>query len=389
MEKEFYDILDLLHVDTKEDVYTFCLAAFLDHSKEFRMQSASTWGFNETDDYKVLREAIVISGAESKHRKKIIPDLILYSEAHIAVIESKMFSSEGYEQSLDYSNAKAKIIEKIQKELDNKYHGGENGIQFYYFTLAGVPAQSKDFAIVSWADYYSKTLSGFVMENPELAILQKAILVRAEELVKLKSNIKDLSYEAIYKGEGCTNSWIGPYSLFSSGRLNDEWKLDPSVYYIYNGRVDGQGHSTFRTDISKRGKYWIRGNSEEDNIYLFTRIEWGKTIDVVINWEYWRYKEDWNGYIPFSKLSPKMQEISENNKHELCCYLERNKEEGMRVPTEKNNMLHMLIYSIDPSGKTLGDIVKDIRTIVKKYEIIEDKIAESIKNIDGSLRLEF
>ena len=34
-----YDILDLLHVDTKEDVYTFCLREFLENSEEFRALS--------------------------------------------------------------------------------------------------------------------------------------------------------------------------------------------------------------------------------------------------------------------------------------------------------------------------------------------------------------
>lgn len=377
------DIFDLLHLDTKEDAYTFCLSEFLTQSESFRKKSASQWGFEPNiSDYKVYRGAIEIEESSRGKRSKIIPDLVLYNDKHIAVIESKMYSSEGYMQTIDYKDSKARIIEYIKSkhpDKDNNFEGmKESDVSFYYFTLAGVPASSPEFKVVRWADYYSKTLPGVVFGNEGLDAIGRAILNRSQEYQRFISDCDKIPYTAIVNN---VNSWIAPYSLFSGDFLNPKWNLDSNIYTIYNGRVNGQGHSTFRTDIHKKGKQTLAGKRPEDNIWFFTRIEWEKDyVNVVINMEYWLVKDGvWYDYIPNKKLPQEMTEISTRNRQEFCKYLERiqSEDEELRIPAFKINMLHMIIKSVRTEGKTLGDVIREVSEYVSKFEEIKDCIVDN------------
>ena len=384
-----YDIFDLLHLSTKEDAYTFCLAEFLNQSELFRQKSAREWGFeNNISDYHVYRGTIEIG--ESKHgkRKKITPDLILYNNKHIAVIESKMYSSEGYMQTIDYRDSKAIILDHIKNRLADEGNNedsslNEVNVDFYYFTLAGVPAASSDFYVVKWADYYVKTLADVSFEDKGLDAIGQAIFKRAQEYQDFITGCDNKSYESLVNSD---NSWIAPFSLFSGGLFDDIWNLDSSIYNVYNGRVNGQGHSTYRTDIYKRNKQLICGNHPEDNIYLFTRIEWEKDyVNVVINMEYWLVIDGiWKDYIPNKKLPSEMADVAFNNRKTFCTYLEKviKENNGLRIPAQKSNMLHMLMTTIDTTGKTLGEIINEISLYINKFEEIKDYIADNTR-VDG------
>ena len=129
------DIFKLFHVENKEDAYTFCLQAFIDNSESYRKKASKYWGFgDENPDYYVFRKAITINRSKSGIRGKIIPDLVLYNKTHISVIESKMFSQEGYMQSEDYEVARDAIIAEVTKENGAIISGSEGC--FFYLTLA-------------------------------------------------------------------------------------------------------------------------------------------------------------------------------------------------------------------------------------------------------------
>lgn len=355
------DILSILHVDTKEDYYTFCLEEFLNDSKEYRTKAASAWGF-EDGNYQVKRTSISIdpskskAGESSKHRTKIIPDLILYNANHIALVESKMFASEGSDQTYDY--------EKAEQEIIRETNCPNAKVEYYYFTLAGIAAASSRFQTKRWSDYYNATLSDNRFENESLEIIKKSILDRATEFKAFELNYKNMSYSDLTENKNC---WIGPFALFSSGMLNAEWGFDPEKYHIYNGKITGRGHVTYRTDISPKKYNWLKGEQEDDSIYLFSRIEWNEnTVDVFLNYEYW--KNDGSDYVPFSHLDKKHQKISIENRHNMIQYLKQaDLSDYMTIPSEKNNMLHMLKASVCGTDRNIADVVKEIKQVLQCY----------------------
>ena len=392
MDKKF-DIFKILNIDTKEDIYTFCLHEFLEASRELRMKSASIWGFSDNEDYEVVRKAIKINSDESDVRSKIVPDLILLNENHIAVIESKMFSSEGCYQTKDYEKAKS----SIKKDLNKECVPDEN-INYYFFTLAGITASSTVFKTVRWADYYKNTLENIHFEKNinELEMLRDAIYKRAKGYLEYLDNWQINKYEKYACNE---NSWITPYSIIQNGDKDDIWELDPNKYGIKNGVVHGEGHSTYRTDIWKKKEYDICnktlienlhvGNKLEDdllskdNISIFSRIEWGKNnIDIIMNVEYWQVKDGkWEGYIPYSKQPEKIQVKSYENRMKIWKYLEKKTitDNGYRFPSKKKNSLHMCIKTIkNIDSKTMKQVIDDIKEILKELEEYEDYIASNL-----------
>lgn len=383
-----FDLLELIHVDTKEDVYTFCLQAFLEESTECRRKSAKYWGFSDDDDYKVVRCAIQ---SVNTSRKVIIPDLILFNDNHVSVIESKMYSSEGYKQTIDYDQAKEEILnnENVQTTATD--------ISFFYFTLAGIPAENKNFKTVSWSEYYADVLEDIHFDNEKykwLKVLAEAIFSRAKGYEVFSSDIKNKKYSDLVNND---NSWIKPYSLFTKGLIDKEWNKSTKLYRIYNGAVHGQGHATYRTDIwkcdesSENGiNYCIKGEDAHpnDNIFIFTRIEWSEnSVQVILNLEYWRVNNGvWEDYIPNKKLGDN-KEQSKKNREKCWAYIE-SLNTGMRIPSKKENALHMVIKDIAIENKNVGQIIEEIKVAMGKLEEIEDYLVKHIqKSNSGYLTL--
>ncbi|MBE5847737.1 MAG: hypothetical protein E7300_08670 [Lachnospiraceae bacterium] len=382
-----YDLLDLLHIDTKEDIYTFCLEEFLKKSECFREKSKTWWGFTSSD-FSICRKAIELDECTDGNRSKIVPDLILYNDEQISVIESKMFSSEGYNQTVDYEKSKMNIIEFLRREHCKKCEAAS--VSFYFFTLAGVPAKSSYFETRRWAEYYAATLDGVQFEDLGLEALGRAIYQRAKSYLDFIKNYSRKPYEDVVNNH---NTWIAPYSLFSRGLLDSNWKLDPEIYGLYNGKVTGNGHSTFRTDIYKKNKQCLKGQRAEDNIWIFTRIEWKeKSVDIVINMEYWLVKKGiWENYIPNKMLPAEIRKNERLNRNVFCKYLEERvlgEHTDLRIPRRAENMLHMLIKSIETEGKTLGEIVDAISEYLALFEKIKDAVIENTRLESGFWTIE-
>ena len=372
-----YDVFQALSIDKKEDIFTFCLINFFNNSALFRSKAAEFFGFQKDDsDYQVMRKTISITS--SKTKSKIVPDLILHGKNHLAVIESKMFSLEGYNQSLDYSKAKNEIIDKVREIEGSGKIGDSVDVKYYYFTLLGSRAKSDVFETISWATFYSNTLNQVEFDDEVIELLRKAVLNRAEEYRDFEINYLRKPYKDITDNP---NSWISPYSLFSEGILNDYWRFDSDIK-VFNGKVNGKGHQEFRTDLYK--EKWMRyGNYEEDNVYMFVRIEWkNNQINVFLNWEYWLVKEgefkDYIGYKSFlNNFNDSFKNILWPNKQRWREYISKEPiPEGILLTGESEDMLHMMKAKIDVSdNKTISDIIGEIHyywSIYEKY--IEDAL---------------
>ncbi len=385
------DLFDYLKIDTKEDIHTFCLHAFMEQSSEFRKVSSGTWGFKGSNDYKAFRCSVTLGMETENGRSKITPDLILCSENHIALIESKMYSTEGRGQTKDYKENTDKIRSSISGMTDIDLNNAD--VQFYYFTLAGVSASADGFISVRWADYYAETLSQVSFQDEYLDLIRKALLHRSEDYLDFEKFYKSRMYSELVNNKN--NSWIGPYSLFTAGLLDNEWGLDVGEncksYRIYNGRVNGSGHTTFRTDITDNSAWGKLGHTEEDNIWLFTRIEWNSdSIDMFLNWEYWKVTYDtheWIDYIPFRNMSSGLKDQSKKNRSACCQDLTKFCTDGIKIPSNKDNMLHMLKCHIPVESKTIGELIEIIKCKLQIFFTAGQFINGKIKQ--GDRYLEF
>ncbi|MBR4342013.1 MAG: hypothetical protein IKP88_04745 [Lachnospiraceae bacterium] len=381
-----YDIFQILHVDTKEDIYTFCLVEMLKESHEYRRKASSEWGFDEGNDYYVMRSAICIKS--SSDRTKIIPDIILYNDKHIAVIESKMYSSEGYMQAWDYKNAEIEIKDYIKDE--KKVDVSNASVSYYYFTLAGVNAVG--FISKKWADYYTKTLREFDFKNENLEILKNIILRRAEGYNEIVNNYRNEEYKSIAQND---NSWISPFSLFSKDLLDKTWGELLDGCRFRNGMVQGKGHSEYRVDIYKED--WIKKNksSNFDNIWVFIRIEWYEdTIEMFLNWEYWniektKTEEKWINYIPNKKmhnLDGRLAGIVWDNRQKWINDIESSLGDDFNIPPRKESMLHMIKTSVDAKGKCFEEIIPELKEKINKFEEYATNLIKKLELKDGYYR---
>lgn len=386
------DLFDYLKIDTKEDVYTFCLYAFLSKSFEYRKASASFWGFEGSEDYKSFRCSVNLDTETENGRTKITPDLILCNEKHVAIIESKMYSSEGWGQTKDYKDNIDRIKSQIGEITGCDLRNAD--VKFYFFTLSGISANTEGFASVRWADYYAGTLSKVSSFGDEyLDIIRKAIINRAEDYLNFEKTYNNRSYSELV--DNCNNSWIRPYSLFSSGLLDNVWGISVGdscdQYKINNGIVNGRGHSTFITDITDNSAWGMCGQTEEDNIWLFTRIEWNrKSVDIFLNWEYWKVSPDkqWTNYIPFGKLNSGLKEKSKDNRRKCCEELTQFCRDGISIPAQKDNMLHMLKCTIEVSeNDTIGKVIDEVKTHLEQFFKAARLISNSL--VQGKQYLEF
>ena len=374
------DIFDLFHLSTKEDIYTFCLREFLVRSRDFRAKTAKEWGFTDPDeDYYVFRKSIPTN--KSDERNKIIPDLVLFNKSHVAVIESKMYSSEGYGQTIDYEKAKEDILKVL---LDDESVTPAT-MDFYYFTLLGVNSASDKFIVKKWSDYYISVLSDHQFKDITLELIRSTILSRAKGYKDFEENYREKQYVELTRNP---NSWISPCSLFSTGLLDSEWKLDSSKITTESVTIHGVGHETFSTNFYNSENYKVE-NTKEDNIWLFTRIEWKQgSVDIFVNWEYWEKNDDggWKNYYSFRRLSEERKLISVEDKAKCIAFLRDKLVDGISIPSQKKNMLHMLKASIEIQNQTIGELIDEIRSVLIKYEEYKTEIHKRLSVKDGFIR---
>ena len=120
-------IFDILGIGSREDSYTDLIAYAFEHSSEFRQNILTKLGEQDYGDWKGwIRPPIPIKSKSG--RKKDVPDLILFSnkKQKVLLIENKVFSCEGWEQTKRYASDEFK-----KNFLENAvpYNFWRNGIR--------------------------------------------------------------------------------------------------------------------------------------------------------------------------------------------------------------------------------------------------------------------
>lgn len=374
------DILQVLEVETKEDKYTFALAAFMEN-EEFRNRAAGFFGFTN-GNYDIARSSIILEH-KTDDRTKITPDLILYNDEYIAVIESKMFSSEGFMQTKDYEWAQQDIKNHVIK-LSKK--NKDRTIAYYYFTLSESKANSARFTTISWATMYAQTLHNIDFGDVVCNCLAAAIYRQAVHYLEVAKQPNKMLYEEMFNAD---YYWVTPFSIFASGSKNVLWELAED-FVIQNHVVTGPGHGDFTTDLKK--KSWNKIWSKYDNIHLFIRCEWSKNqMGVYLNWENFDtdnhvYDGVVYGYVATKNLEAGLQQMVVRNKHSYMKHWDSSAAPlNVNKTAARNSVLRMLKYEIDCTDLTVGEVLNAAKEVIGYYEQEIERILNCITLCDGYL----
>lgn len=350
------DIFKLFHVEDKEDIYTYCLKAMLEYGgSDFKKRVGEQFGFEE--DFLVSRKAFSLSGKGNK-RQRIIPDLVLYNSNHISIIESKMFSVEGYLQTVDY----VKGAKEIKGELGQE----SASVAFFFLTLSGINAESQNFKPVKWTDFYEAILKEIVFDDEALEIIRKTILSQVDKYRKFEKALVSRPYSELFNKD---NYWVTPLTLFSSGVYDNIWQTisGEEEFLVWNGEINGRGHSEFTTNLNKNS--WFKSNEKyEIDINLFIRIEW--RVNPII-WLCWEYRND-KDYIPTNRIEP--PELKKQAIESLIMYKEIWKSTesctqfGIHTTDKKASSIKALKCEIS-GDQEISKVIEEIKRIVIYYSI--------------------
>ncbi len=141
-------IFDILGIGSREDSYTDLIAYAFKHHSKFRQNILRMLGEQDYGNWDVLVRPSVPIKSESG-RKKDVPDLIFFNKKKqkVLLIENKIFSDEGWEQTKRYAEPEFKESLAKYIKLDPNI-----GINYFYLTLDGIQPASPDFKAISYSD---------------------------------------------------------------------------------------------------------------------------------------------------------------------------------------------------------------------------------------------
>ncbi len=205
------DVFDVLGISGREDSYTDLLKFAFDNNEHFKKNFSKYFSGNaikQYDDYKlwVRKQLPAIKLSE---RKKEVPDMVLFSKINndFVIIENKIFSGEGYKQTLRYSDEGFLIIVRGVLGLNEKAIA-----KFYYVTLDAIKPESRKFTPKRWGEVISNCCKDVEFVNTQLKFLMNDL------------NARSLSYDNIATPNGKeklseytkkTDRWIDSYKLFT------------------------------------------------------------------------------------------------------------------------------------------------------------------------------
>lgn len=179
-----YDVFDILGISRKEDSYTNLVKYLFDNWNDFKQKFIEKFAENTKDEFELetrntynLINDIDIEIEVEHHRKKIVPDMILHSKKEIIIIENKIFSGEGYRQTIEYSS------KKYLEEVERKFNIKEAKFNFYFMTLDGIKAYSQNFKSIKWSELIADCCkdTSEIKKDPRLKILVDDLVQRCKQ----------------------------------------------------------------------------------------------------------------------------------------------------------------------------------------------------------------
>ena len=199
-----WDIFDILFAH--EDSYTNLLQYLFENSEEFK-DNLSEFLFDEK-----LKDLVFLTRKAynfQNGKKRNIPDIIVYDKDHFAIIEVKVYASEGEHQTIRYYECK----EEIKSDRKINFNAKE---RYLYLTLYKTEASCKEFESITWSDI-GRLLPTELTHDEMLDMLIKQLRTRIESLDGREISLQECWHDAVK-----TKYWGGAIAL------RDTLKLLPS-----------------------------------------------------------------------------------------------------------------------------------------------------------------
>lgn len=246
-----YDLFDIL--GDKEDSYTNVIKFLFEKSNKFKFEFIKLIFEEEIADFRNIRIKVrksfwTISG-------KNIPDLVLFDNNHLAIVEVKVDAEEGHNQTRRYKNSE----DEIKKEL-NVCENTET--KFWLLTKYAQNPDSNTFESLTWKQLLScLDLDYSDIENSDYR--QMAVLLAKQ----LSNRIRSLDGEPITESDNWIQSvksekWSGAINFYKA--IEFLKILDNDAIWDYWSHWDNAAHSYMHTVQLYPNKKWLGKNVEKD-----------------------------------------------------------------------------------------------------------------------------
>ena len=369
-----YDVFDILGISRKEDSYTNLVKYLFDNWNYFKQKFIEEFAENTKDEFELetrntysLINDIDIEINVEHHRKKILPDMILHSKKEIIIIENKIFSGEGYKQTIEYSSKK--YLDVVERKFNIK-HAKFN---FYFMTLDGIKAYSPNFKSIKWSKLIANCCkeTSEIEKYPRLKILVDDLVQRCKQYENipepadnesictyLNKRTKFITTEKLFKiyMTEVLKDIVPKYNFYYDFSTSDNRNGHVSLVYLY--KKDWRG-----IDIEK---------AKQGDSCRFIHIEFNmpenlKEINLCIHYEGYPYKtaEEWNNF----KKKEDFKEIIENYEAE-------------------RNIFKGNIYSkLNPNWKRVGRCITLVETSISKEVELQEIKKWAEENVEFAYKL--
>ncbi len=146
----------------------------------------------------------LISKGCPKQTGKIVPDIILHNKEYFAIIEVKIFSGEGKQQTERYFEASKNIMENLKIEIDKDKQ------KYYFLTVNKAEPDCKEFSHISWTQI-ADCMGPNDCENEMAKLLTGQFEVRIESI-----NYKDVDVDGLWKDQVKSIKWSGAIRFYTA-----------------------------------------------------------------------------------------------------------------------------------------------------------------------------
>ena len=183
-------IFDILGIGGREDSYTDLIAHSFEMLPELKTNILAKLSLPDCDDW-IIKTRLPIAIKSNTGRKKDIPDMLMVSKKTncIVLIENKIFSGEGWEQTRRYASEEFKSS-LIQYLNENRMIGSHKPhMEFFYLTLDSDKPASSTFKILNYLSISECIPDN--LGNSKRDILLQELKERVNEYYNWKSPINE------------------------------------------------------------------------------------------------------------------------------------------------------------------------------------------------------
>ena len=277
MQNHEWDLFDIF--DAREDNYTNMLHFLYETEANFRARFLKLIFGKDVD-------GVIFKTRTAYHRDnegKDIPDIILYNDNHLAIIEVKLFSDEGYQQTDRYYKASKRIMKELAID--------EGCTTAYWFlTLSGTKPHCLAFKKLLWSNV-SECM------NPSECSNEMAQMLMSQFKERIKSiEQREITLDGLWEEQVHSYRWSGAVRFYSALKLlfdqidKEEWygveKWTGYYWTGFNPASNSYAHSAlfYPADGNWQGKELKKAMEDNDESGCYDyhfEFEWDEAKNLL------------------------------------------------------------------------------------------------------------